>query len=1198
MFRKAHAGYPTRLPKPFRLCAASLAGYSILGIVFCGLMCSGQSNEVLYPTWFFFAPPGTQAETVYMSNVEIVGASGQLLGDYVMVNAQWEGIWDVRGGWPCTLLPENWSGVLLHFVVVIEEETTGFLGIREIKEITTTVFYHHGYPYSQIHQFARSSDSTIEDRYELNIPCCATIDQLTAFKRLVCAPVMRLEAGHDGARIRAKVKVKSSVSADGHPCSTFAFFGSPVTHSEWSGWGYSDWVTVSFGDSPSPEITDIQLNRDLDATTGDIVHYFLRGVNRGGYSWKTWVSLSLSEGLEYVPGSTVVTGDDSPEYEAILYPAGTLIQDRDGQMIKSDYALLDIEIVGLDRNDEIGVTLDLEVSECGEQWVKSRMTSRAALPSEKIVNFAAAESTTLDQQGWPTIRRAFAVKCPEAAADASSETEGSDAQSSWSARYPDCYAYEVVGNLVGKRPKDDAHPAIYIHFPGDTGLHWLADGGVDDSGFQIRALPIDPVWESEDHSWGASSSGAYYIDAPGVIAEALREAYGTDVELQIRYVLGGHYSLECRDRQTGVLLWELRSGEWFVCDDGTRMPALVEPVESSYVGGSTWGTTAFPLAVIERLGCDYRICTDSHGEELVLIMLKGEDIDDYCQIHDLSCSAATSIPASSLTPVTAYFYWDPVAEDGSSESELDAMKQLVATWVDLGGLSEEEVLREVYAGRLDDYFEMRAASGSGDLGSGVKVNCVATRDYWGAGIIRPSDGARISLSYVIRCHDVLPNRDYVWVFKYFDEHGNLLRDIQSLHVESDGVLSLGPLLERGQVVEARSPDSSPDQITWTTALGGSFPEYNVYAVREVQGGGCVVTGWAPSKDNGDDAWLTKIGRDGSVLWSKTYGIEEHDERFVDVVETPDGGFVLAGTAEWSELVPGEGLLIWGGSALELTRLDANGEQLWHREFTKTGARYTHGGSVRLAVDGGYFVQGSLSYSFDDNSLWLIRTDSKGRVLWDRVFGKRGFEDTSYLHDFDLTPDGGCVIVGSYETPTADGRSMSTPWLVRTDSSGNFIWDRSYYRESSTLREVRARSQGGFVLVGETRSESADGAAVWLLELNDAGDIQWEGMLQRGSSDRGISLELTPDGGYTVLAESLDETWQSRCTWLLHLTAARRVLWERTYNEASTWGWALSLERASDGGYFILDSVGLPMTSGDNVDTYFLLMKTDESGVVE
>ena len=155
MFRKAHAGYPTRLPKPFRLCAASLAGYSILGIVFCGLMCSGQSDEVLDPIWFFFATPGTPAKTVYMSNVEIVGTSGQLPGDYVMVNAQWEGIWDVKGGWPCPLLPENWSGTTLHFVVTIEKETTGFLGTRQVEEIATTVFYHYGYPYSEIHRLLR-----------------------------------------------------------------------------------------------------------------------------------------------------------------------------------------------------------------------------------------------------------------------------------------------------------------------------------------------------------------------------------------------------------------------------------------------------------------------------------------------------------------------------------------------------------------------------------------------------------------------------------------------------------------------------------------------------------------------------------------------------------------------------------------------------------------------------------------------------------------------------------------------------------------------------------------------------------------------------------------------------------------------------------------------------------------------------------
>jgi len=70
------------------------------------------------------------------------------------------------------------------------------------------------------------------------------------------------------------------------------------------------------------------------------------------------------------------------------------------------------------------------------------------------------------------------------------------------------------------------------------------------------------------------------------------------------------------------------------------------------------------------------------------------------------------------------------------------------------------------------------------------------------------------------------------------------------------------------------------------------------AIIPAIGGGYVIAGSCPTPANGNDMYLAKIGEDGAILWQCSYG-GPSDERAFDVVQTPDGGFVLAGyTDSW------------------------------------------------------------------------------------------------------------------------------------------------------------------------------------------------------------------------------------------------------------------------------------------------------------
>lgn len=328
--------------------------------------------------------------------------------------------------------------------------------------------------------------------------------------------------------------------------------------------------------------------------------------------------------------------------------------------------------------------------------------------------------------------------------------------------------------------------------------------------------------------------------------------------------------------------------------------------------------------------------------------------------------------AASPEPLQLLFYWDPVPTAGDAESDLDGMKRIVATWEDLSGLSEEEVLRKVYVEHLHDYFEMREASDSEDVGSGAKCNCQSTRDYWGGTVSRPSDGSTIPLTYVIQCEGVIPNRDYVWVFKYFDEHGNLLRDILSVHVRPDGSLEFGTSFEeKGIPAAADVQEQAPDRTTTESGrpVWRFQTDYWIESSPAIGADGTVYFG-------SDDGCLYALNQYGTMKW-----------RF----ET--GDFVTSSPA-----IGRDGTVYFGSDDYYVYALNPDGTIKW-RYWTTDWVR----SSPAIGVDGTVYV-GSYDgylYALEGNGFLRWRFKTGDSVVSSPAIGSDGTiyfgSDDGYLY---------------------------------------------------------------------------------------------------------------------------------------------------------------------------------------------------------
>lgn len=364
---------------------------------------------------------------------------------------------------------------------------------------------------------------------------------------------------------------------------------------------------------------------------------------------------------------------------------------------------------------------------------------------------------------------------------------------------------------------------------------------------------------------------------------------------------------------------------------------------------------------------------------------------------------------------------------------------------------------------------------------------------------------------------------------------------------------------------------------WSMTYGGTGDDSLRGNVVQTIDGGYALSGYTNSFGAGGyDFWVIKTDAVGNMEWNKTYGGSQ-DETCIDMYQTNDGGYTLFGnTSSFGA----------GNWDMWLVKTDADGNALWSKTYGGTGDE--QGICVIQTIDGGYALSGETdSFGAGLMDFWLAKTDASGNMQWNKTYG-----GTSQDHGKNTvqTSDGGYAMIGYVSSFGAGAQDF---WLVKTDALGNMLWSMTYGGAGNDQGDgVIQTVDGGFLLTGRTQSFGAGSMDIWLVRTDASGNMLWNKTYGGAGMEYGVFATPTADGGYAIVGFTTSFGAGFFDFWLVKTDASGNMQWNMTYGGAAV-DVSTSIVQTSDGGYAIggwTNSFG-----AGNYD--FWLVKTDASGVV-
>ena len=338
--------------------------------------------------------------------------------------------------------------------------------------------------------------------------------------------------------------------------------------------------------------------------------------------------------------------------------------------------------------------------------------------------------------------------------------------------------------------------------------------------------------------------------------------------------------------------------------------------------------------------------------------------------------------------------------------------------------------------------------------------------------------------------------------------------------------------------------------------------------------------------------VIKLNRLGDTIWSyfEDFGINGGDN-LLSIIETKDSNYLVGGCFGNAIAQLSPSILI------KFNRL--TGDTLWTKQYFEIPNHPQRCYSVKQLADNGFVFSG-LRYNIDvngtltDNDVYLVKTDSMGTPEWNRTIGGANYD---FANSIELTDDGGFMILG---TTFSYGFGQYSMYCIKTDSLGNVLWEKTY---GGSLQDNGASivklKDGNYAIAGSTFINSTVNAGM-VLKIDPDGNIIWQKKyLGPIKIQEFTSVKQLPSGEIAVCGNMQGDISNNSGYGILKVLseADGTTIWEKQYDyyqTDSTQHYFYGMDLSNDGG-FVMAGMATNLKFGANPSNAFWVVKTDCMG---
>ncbi|MCF8298104.1 MAG: T9SS type A sorting domain-containing protein [Saprospiraceae bacterium] len=218
---------------------------------------------------------------------------------------------------------------------------------------------------------------------------------------------------------------------------------------------------------------------------------------------------------------------------------------------------------------------------------------------------------------------------------------------------------------------------------------------------------------------------------------------------------------------------------------------------------------------------------------------------------------------------------------------------------------------------------------------------------------------------------------------------------------------------------------------------------------------------------------------------------------------------------------------------------------------------------------------------------IIKVDSVGNIIWNRTYSNNSnFTPDVLFNSIIRTCDSCFVIVGSTHNPTSHNEDAL---MIKLDSNADTIWSRAvgFNQYDISAFSVQQTFDSGYIITGcATDNNSNPEGGVFVAKLNNVGHLEWSKLYTGGNSGNfAYSVSQTQDSGYVLIGRMTNYPPYSSKAFLMKLSSNGSFLWAKKFDTPiSSYSKGHDLIIARDGFILALD-----------INSHVVILKTDFSG---